>query len=90
MWLPRQLQIFFNVTSIACLYSNGKEFKCSQCEADIVVSKCFRDRAVTMELKKATIQCTSSDCPWKGKSGEFKVNNISVQLQRMQKFPANY
>ena len=44
-----------------------------------MVSKCFRDRAVTLELKKATIQCTSPDCPWKGKSEEFKVNIFSVQ-----------
>ena len=44
---------------------------------------CFRDRAVTLDLMKATIQCTSPDCPWKGKSEEFKVNNfLCMKLQQ--------
>jgi hypothetical protein len=37
-----------------------------------------------MELKKATIQCTSPDCPWQGRGDEYKVgifvNTCSITL----------
>ena len=50
-------------------------FKCPLCKEQLLLSKCFRDRAFSMELEKATIQCTSPDCPWEGKSAIFKVKN---------------
>jgi molybdenum cofactor biosynthesis enzyme len=33
-----------------------------------------------MELKKATIQCTNPDCPWQGRSDEYKVVRIAGAL----------
>jgi hypothetical protein len=53
--------------------SAGSMFICPLCETEVSVAECFRDKAFTMEFKKATIQCTSPACPWEGKSDEYKV-----------------
>ena len=41
---------------------------CSLCQSEVLLRQCFRDRAVTMDLKKATIPC-----PWEGRSEDYKV-----------------
>jgi hypothetical protein len=45
---------------------------------EVLVVECFRDRAVTIELKNATIQCTSPACPWQGRSDKYKVVRILI------------
>ena len=56
----------------ACSSKSGS-FPCPLCKSEYLLSECFRDRAFSMELEKATIQCTSPDCSWEGKSEDFKV-----------------
>lgn len=48
------------------------EFRCSLCATEVLVTDCFRDRAVSMEMKVASIQCTSLHCPWQGRSVEYE------------------
>jgi hypothetical protein len=71
---------FFAAAKCTFMYtcSDGYMFICPLCEAEVSVTECFRDRAVTMELKKATIQCTSPDCPWQGRSDEYKVGMFVI------------
>ena len=56
-----------------CSSKKSGSFTCSLCKSEHLLSECFRDRAVSMELEKATIQCTSPACSWEGRSGDFKV-----------------
>lgn len=43
------------------------------------MTDCFRDRAVSMEMKVASIQCTSLHCPWQGRSVEYEVSNPGIR-----------
>ena len=74
-----KVDVHESLCAIFSSYSKSSEFKCQLCETEVQVSECFRDRAVTLDLNKATIQCTSPGCPWKGKSEEFKVKVASAK-----------
>ena len=54
--------------------SNAAKFACVKCKAEISMEECFQDRAATMELKKATLQCISPGCSWQGSSEEYLVS----------------
>ena len=69
----------------ACSSKSGS-FPCPLCKSKHLLSECFRDRAVTMELKKATIQCTSPDCPWEGRSEDFKVKMFASSYSTRKYF----
>ena len=46
---------------------------CPLCQTDFLLEECFRDRAATMELRKAILKCDSPGCPWEGKSEKYEV-----------------
>ncbi len=52
---------------------NVAAFKCVKCKTDVYVDDCFKDRAVTNDLRKATLECISPGCSWKGSSNEYQV-----------------
>ena len=62
-----------NSYAIGACSSKSGSFPCPLCKSETPLSGCFRDRAVSMELKKATIKCTSPDCSWEGRSDDCKV-----------------
>ena len=58
-------------------FSNGSNFLCPLCESEILLEKCFRDRAFTREFREAIIKCKSLNCPWEGRSEDYKVRILS-------------
>ncbi len=49
-------------------------FKCCKCTIEIKLDECFKDRAIAIELKKATLKCRSVGCSWKGLGNEYSVS----------------
>ncbi len=49
-------------------------FKCCKCTTEIKLDECFKDRAIAIELKKATLKCRSVGCSWNGLGKEYSVS----------------
>ena len=83
--IPVQVRIFLQHNNSVCNgynynYSGVPVFICPLCESEVLLEQCFRDKAVTMDLKKATITCTSHGCPWEGRSEDYKVRICWIEL----------
>lgn len=48
------------------LEQKEKEVPCPQCGQEIVLIKCFPDKAVETMVAKATVSCSGPGCTWKG------------------------
>ncbi len=60
---------------ILFFYSNSTtSFNCCKCNIEVKPEECFKDRAVAIELKKATLTCRSSGCIWEGSGKEYLVS----------------
>ena len=49
---------------------------------DLLISQCFYDKAIELEVAKATVRCNNSGCPWEGLCVHHQVgDSILYQLK---------
>ncbi len=49
------------------------EYECKWCRQPASVDQLFLDKAVAIELEKATFQCYQEGCSWEGSSYSYRV-----------------
>ncbi len=50
------------------------KYICPECEAEVLVKECFRDRAIAREISKISLKCKHSGCSWQGPIDQYRVS----------------